>query len=102
MATVTRVGRTESGWLAVEVDFGDHQNDFLFPDTEDSEVIYRVIRDWHEHHEASGDQRGNNIVIELPGHHLLGEVPPVRPPVPVVVPPADEFGRLLEYDVPDE
>ena len=102
MATVTHVGRTTSNWLVVEVDFGTHQNDFLFPDTNDPETIYRVIRDWHENHEATGDQRGNNIVEEFPDHELLGEIPP--PPVYVEPerPPTDEFGRLLEYDVPDE
>jgi len=71
---VTRVGRTGEGWLAAEVDFGDHQNDFLFPDTDDVETVKRVIRDWYATHERTGDERGNYIVTEISDHELLGEL----------------------------
>ena len=69
---VTRVGRTESGWLCVEVATDGHQNDFLFPDTDDLDTVRRVIRDWFATHEAHGDHRGDNIVAELIDHELLG------------------------------
>ena len=76
MTSVTRVGRTNLGWLAVEVDFGDHYNDFLFPDTEDRDVIRYTILNWRERHpELVGDHHGaNNIVTELLDHELLGEL----------------------------
>lgn len=68
---VTRVGRTEHGWLAVEVDFGEHQNDFLFPDTDDAETIKRVIRNWYATHEIQGDQRSHLTLDEMLDHELM-------------------------------
>ena len=103
LPNIVHVGRTNEGWLSVGVDFGDHQNDFLFPDTEDPETIKRVIRVWRESHEATGDQRSRQEITLIPNHELLGEVGPAPiPPSPPPPLPADEFGRLMEYDEPDE
>lgn len=70
---ITRIDTTSDGHLYVEVDFGDTINDFLFPDTDDAEVIRRVIRDWRSSHSHVGDLRSPIILTgECRVPELLG------------------------------
>jgi len=88
MAVITKVDSTESGWLFVEVDFGDHINDFLFPDTDDVETIRSIIRNWRATHNYTGDHRSTNLTLtgDCRVPELLGELDLTTIDPPMVLP----------------